>query len=289
MTTTVVRTVLSAWSWFVFGVSCVVYTPIVAVVRLVTFPFDRGAYWAGYTFRKCVLPNDVLNPLWTLKTSGTMPDDPRLPYVVVANHESFVDMVLLSHLPFEMKWLSKSEILKIPFMGWMMRLSRDVRLVRGDAAATAAAMEQCRERLSRNTSVMIFPEGARSRNSELREFKAGAFKLAIEGQHPILPLAIHGTRECLASDDWRQHRATAEVRVLDPVPTEGLTLDDLDDLRDRVRTMIVEARDELRREHGWTPPAEVPAPTDPAGPLAGPIPGKRLQTARQRVAPPMLA
>jgi len=256
MNLTPVRTILSIWSWFVLGLSVLIYTPIVAIVRVVTWPFDRGAYAAGYVFRKVVMPNSYLSPLWTFKTSGNVPDDMRHPYVVVSNHESFVDMILISHLPLEMKWMSKSEIMKIPLLGWMMRLSRDVRLVRGDAKSSAKALSDCRERLEKKTSVMIFPEGSRSNTGDLREFKAGAFKLAIEGGHPILPMAVHGTRDCLRKHDWRQGHATAEVRVLEPISTEGMTDADLPALRDRVRNLIIATRQQLRDEHGWTPSAE---------------------------------
>ena len=244
-----VRAVLSVWSWFVLGLSVVLWVPMVAVVRVVTFPFDKGAYAAGYLFRKVVMPNYWLNPLWTFRTSGTMPDDMRRPYVVVSNHESFVDMLLLSHLPWEMKYLSKIEIMKIPFLGWLMKMARDIPLVRGDSESGVAALTIARERLDRRTSVFIFPEGTRSKTGELRRFSAGAFKIAIEGQHPILPMALHGTGDCLRKNSWLQGRADAEVRVLEPIPTEGLTLDDLDDLRARVRAVIVEARDELAGKH----------------------------------------
>lgn len=267
MDSKIVRTVLSIWGWFVLAMSVLIYTPIVAIVRIVTLPFDRGAYWAGYVFRKVVMPTSYLNPLWTFRTSGPIPDDMRKPYVVVANHESFVDMILISHLPWEMKYMSKSEIMKIPFLGWMMRMARDIRLVRSDAKSAVRALQESRERLGRKTSVMIFPEGSRSKTGELREFKAGAFKLALDGGYSILPLAVHGTRDCLRKNDWRQGRAKAEVRVLEPVSTEGLTTADLDELRDRVRTMIVDARQQLRDEHGWTPPADASA-DEAAEPIA---------------------
>jgi len=180
----------------------------------------------------------------------------RRPYVVVANHESFVDMILISHLPTEMKWLSKIEIMKIPFLGWMMRCARDIPLVRGDAKSSVAALAECRERLSCNVSVMIFPEGSRSKNGDLRPFHAGAFKLAIEGQYPILPMAVHGTRDALRKHDWRQGHAVAEVHVLEPVSTDGLTKDDLPELRDRVRSMISDARADLREKYGYVAPAD---------------------------------
>jgi 1-acyl-sn-glycerol-3-phosphate acyltransferase len=249
-----VRSVLSIWSWFVLGVLVLVFTPIVGIIRLVTMPFDRGAYAAGYVFRKLTPIHSALSPLWKFSTSGTLPDDMRRPYVAVANHESFVDILLISHLPTEFKWLSKAEIMKIPVLGWMMRFARDIPLERGDTTSGRAALDQARERLATNVSVMIFPEGTRSKTGEMRKFRAGAFKLAIEGQHPILPMAVHGTRDCLRKNDWRLGRARAEVRVLEPISTEGLTDDDLPALRDRVRAAIEQGRQDLRDEHGYVPP-----------------------------------
>jgi 1-acyl-sn-glycerol-3-phosphate acyltransferase len=248
MQSTFARTILSIWSWFVLGVLVVLWTPLVAMVRLVTMPFDRGAYAAGYLFRKLAVVHQRLTPLWTFTTSGTLPTDMRRPYVVVSNHESFVDILLISHLPTEMKWMSKIEIMRIPLVGWMMQLVRDIPLERGDADSTQKALAASRDRLASNVSVMIFPEGTRSKSGDLREFKSGAFRLAIEGQVPILPLAVHGTRDALRKHDWRLGNARAEVRVLDPVSTDGMTVDDVPALRATVRDMIAEARDDMRLE-----------------------------------------
>ncbi|HSJ90466.1 MAG TPA: hypothetical protein VK917_00265, partial [Ilumatobacter sp.] len=104
VSSSIARTVLSIWAWFVLFVVIIVWTPLVAIVRLVTLPFDPAAYRAGYLFRKLTVVHQKLNPLWHFEVSGTVPDNPRNPYVVVANHESFVDILLISHLPFEMKW-----------------------------------------------------------------------------------------------------------------------------------------------------------------------------------------
>ncbi len=250
MNSTFARTIFSIWSWIALGVIILVWTPMVAIVRLVTMPFDKGAYAAGYLFRKLAVVHERLTPLWKFHTSGTLPEDMRRPYVVVSNHESFVDILLISHLPTEMKWMSKIEILRIPLVGWMMRLARDIPLERGDATSTAKALDAARDRLATNVSVMIFPEGTRSKTGELRPFKTGAFRLAIEAQVPILPLAVHGTRDALRKHDWRLGYARAEVRVLDPISTEGMTMDDVAALSDQVRDVIVAAREELRAEFG---------------------------------------
>ncbi|HEY5665014.1 MAG TPA: lysophospholipid acyltransferase family protein [Ilumatobacter sp.] len=243
-----VRTVLSIWAWFVLGVTVLTVVPLVAVVRLVTAPFDPGRYHAGLLFRKIAVIHQKLNPLWRFSVSGEVPIDGRLPYVVVANHESFVDILLISHLPFEMKWMSKSEFFKIPLLGWAMRLAGDIRLERGDRKSGAKALLECRNRLDERVSVMIFPEGTRSHSGELGEFKDGAFRIAIGAGVPILPLAVVGTRTALVKHDWRFGSSHAEVRVLDPIPTDGLTKHDVEALRDRTRAVIVAALEAMRAE-----------------------------------------
>jgi 1-acyl-sn-glycerol-3-phosphate acyltransferase len=107
-------------------------------------------------------------------------------------------------------------------------------------------MRTCRERLANRVSVMIFPEGTRSVTEELLAFKDGAFRLAIEAGVPVLPLAVSGTRLALPRKGFIMGRARAEVRVLPPIETAGLTLDDVGALRDRVREVIVRTRGELQ-------------------------------------------
>jgi 1-acyl-sn-glycerol-3-phosphate acyltransferase len=242
----IVRTIISVWAWFVLGVVIFVWLPLVAITFVVTAPFDKGRYAAGYLFRKLTVVHQVLNPLWHFRTTGRMVPDPRRPYVVVANHQSFVDILLISHLPWEMKWLSKEDFFKYPLVGWMMRMAGDIRLVRGERDSVIAAMASCRDRLEKKVSVMIFPEGTRSHDGELKEFKDGAFRLAIEAGVPILPLAVNGAYTALQKGDWRFHVSNAEVRVLDPISTEGMTLDDLPRLRDQSREAIAAALATMR-------------------------------------------
>jgi 1-acyl-sn-glycerol-3-phosphate acyltransferase len=244
------RTVFSLWSWLVLGVLVAVWLPLVAIVRLVTMPFDPGRYAAGWLFRRLAVVHQVLNPLWRFRVRGELPPDPRRPYVVVANHESFVDILLISHLPWEMKWLSKVEFFKIPAVGWLMRLAGDIPLTRGDRESGADALALARRRLDQHVSVMIFPEGTRSPSGDLGEFKRGAFELAIDAKVPIVPLVVHGARSALRKHDWRLGVAEAEVHVLAPVATDGLTIDDVGSLRDHVRGLIAA---ELERMVATTP------------------------------------
>jgi 1-acyl-sn-glycerol-3-phosphate acyltransferase len=239
------QTIISVWAWLVLVACILLWFPVLVVARVLTAPFDRGRYIPGLIFRKIAPTMASLNPLWRFRYSGQLPEDPRRPYVVVSNHESFTDILLISHLPWEMKWLSKAELFRIPIMGWMMWLAGDIPVKRGFGPSALEAMARCRKALANRVSVMIFPEGTRSKTAELLPFKDGAFRLAIEAGVPILPLAVSGTSTALRKHDWRFGKSVAEVRVLSPVDTTGLTLADVPALKGRVREMIVQARDAL--------------------------------------------
>ena len=236
----VARVVLSLWSWLALGIIVALWLPITFVVWVVTKPFDKGRYWTGFVFRRLCVVHQWLNPMWKFRTTGIKVADPRHPYVAVSNHESFVDMLLISHLPFEMKWLSKESILKIPAVGWLMMMAGDIRLVRGNKDSIVAAMAECGRVLDNKITVMLFPEGTRTRDGALGVFKDGAFRLAIEHQVPILPMVVDGTRTALAAGGWLMNVTEAQVKVLEPIPTTGMTSDDIGPLRDRVRTLIAD-------------------------------------------------
>ena len=189
-----IRGILSLWAWFAMGLVALLWLPWLALVYVLTAPSDPGRYAVGRWFRRAAMTAVAMNPLWHFRTSGYRPPDPRRPYVAVSNHESVADIFLLSHLPWEMKWLSKDSIFRIPVMGWMMRMAGDISVRRTERSSRVEALEQCRDRLERRVSVMIFPEGTRSKTGELLPFKDGAFRVAIEAGAPILPIAVAGTR-----------------------------------------------------------------------------------------------
>jgi 1-acyl-sn-glycerol-3-phosphate acyltransferase len=235
-------TLASLWTWLVLACCTLLWFPLMTVIWLVTRPFDRERYWVGFFFRKIAVVTATLNPLWHFRVTGTMPENRRRPYVVVSNHESFTDILLISHLPWEMKWLSKIEILRIPVLGWDMRIAGDIPVERGTRTSAARAMRRCLEVLKRNMSIIIFPEGTRSTTGDLLPFKDGAFRLAIDAGVPILPLVVSGTATALRKHDWRVGPSDAEVRVLAPIQTAGLTHKDIPALKQRVRDLIQETR-----------------------------------------------
>lgn len=244
-----VRTLQHWWAWTATVLVVLLGTPVVALTYAITAPFDPGRYAAGRAFRLVGVTALRLNSLWRFHTRGTLPD-PRRPYVVVANHESYADVFLISCFPWEMKWLSKDTMFKIPCMGWMMQMAGDIKLVRGNRDSAADAIVQCRDRLTKKVSVMIFPEGTRSRSWEMLPFKDGAFRLAIESGAPILPIAVAGTRNAMAKGTFRFLPAHAIAALLEPIDTTEYTLGDVPALKQLVRDRIEEARRTLAAELG---------------------------------------
>lgn len=239
---------LSFWTWCLIAVISLFWVVWMALVFAATAWRDPGRYTVGRWFRRAAVASVKVNPLWKFRTSGVVIADPRRPYVAVSNHESFADIFLISHLPWEMKWLSKEAIFKIPIMGWMMRMAGDIAVRRTDRRSRADALEACRDRLRKGVSVMILPEGTRSPDGALLPFHVGAFRLAVDMGLPILPMAVAGTRNAMPKGSLLFNRATAEVRVLEPIETAGMGPGEVAALRDRVRTLIGETRDELLAE-----------------------------------------
>jgi 1-acyl-sn-glycerol-3-phosphate acyltransferase len=254
--------VLNWWAWVETVLVVILGTPVVALIWLFTAPFDKGRYAAGRAFRLVGVTAMRLNGLWRFRTRGTLAD-PRRPYVVVANHESYADVFLISCFPWEMKWLSKDTMFNIPCMGWMMQMAGDIKLVRGNRDSAADAIMQCRDRLKKRVSVMIFPEGTRSRSWDMLPFKDGAFRLAIEAGVPILPIAVAGTRFAMAKGTFRFLPARAIAQLLDPIATTGMTLADVGTLKQLTRERIEAARRLLAAELG------LPVGEEPAGVTAG--------------------
>lgn len=239
---------LASVSYVGFGLVALLYLPLMALLRLVTAPFDKTRRIPGRGLRIAAVVGSRCYPRWRMEVRDAPAIAPGTPYVVVANHESTLDILLLSRLPWEMKWIAKAAVFKIPLLGYLFRMAGDIPVHREDKNSGAGALKKAREYVDQGMPVMVFPEGTRSRDGKLLPFKAGAFKLAIEAGVPILPVAVYGTaRGMPVGDPWiRPTRAAA--RVLPPISVKGLTEADVGPLMERVRTLLQDARDQLERE-----------------------------------------
>jgi 1-acyl-sn-glycerol-3-phosphate acyltransferase len=227
----------SIYIWTVSAILILIWVPILAVMRL--FDLDPALYRTGRMYRRLGLFLVRVNPNWKVEISGETIDNPRNPYVVVANHQSMGDIPVVSNLPWEMKWVGKEELFKIPIVGWQMKLAGDIPVNRRGVRRWEQVAKKAGFYLDHKCSIMIFPEGTRTKDGSLGRFADGAFALAVMHQVPILPLVVEGTFDCLPKNSWLFGKAESmKVKVLAPIPTEGMTSSDVPALRERVHKLI---------------------------------------------------
>jgi 1-acyl-sn-glycerol-3-phosphate acyltransferase len=222
--------------WLFIALSSLVLFPVALLVCAATAPFDGRlriqhlftCFWASlYTWT---------NPLWRVRVFGRERVRPGATYVMVANHQSFLDILVLFRLFVHFKWVSKAEMFRIPCIGWNMALNRYVRLRRGSPESIARMMDTCAAHLAAGSSVMIFPEGTRSPDGHLKVFKHGAFTLAQRARVPILPIVVDGTANALPKHGFvLRGRHAITIRVLDEVPVEDVVGQPLEALMANVR------------------------------------------------------
>ena len=239
------RRIASGAFWAFLASSSILLFPVALLLWAATAPFDRRkvllhrftCFWASlYTWA---------NPAWLLRISGRDRIQPGQTYVMVANHLSLLDILVLFRLFRHFKWVSKIENFRIPFVGWNMSLNGYVKLKRGDRESVLQMLEACRRTLARGSSIMMFPEGTRSPDGRMREFKTGAFQLALEQNLSILPIAIQGTAAALPKRGFvLQGRHPIRVTLLEPLQPALFTGWDAAQLaketRERIRAVVEE-------------------------------------------------
>ncbi len=233
-------TIFSLLYWAFFMLSLPIWFAGAVIVWVVTLPFDRrrtsahlyACLWGTFYIACC--------PLWHLKVIGRKKIPWNKPAIVVSNHESLIDILVLFGLYRPYKWVSKSSNFKLPFIGWWMVMCRYIPLVRGDKASVEQMMEQCRYWLRQGVPVLIFPEGTRSKTGEIQRFKDGAFSLAKETGAPIIPVAMSGTADTLPKHGLiLRDRMDAVVQVLDPIDPADFR--SIEALREATRSAIAQA------------------------------------------------
>ncbi len=174
--------------------------------------------------------------LWTagvkVKVNGLENLDSGRPCIYTANHQSLFDIfVALGKLPVQFRWLAKEELFSLFVMGPAMKAIGYIPIDRTDRRKAFASINLAAERVRNGTSIFIFPEGTRSSDGVLKDFKKGGFILAIKSQQPMVPISISGTHKVLAKKGgWIIHPGTIQMTIGTPIPTAGRTVKDRDTL-----------------------------------------------------------
>jgi len=233
------QSIQSIGIWIVGIALIVVLFLVMAFLSLVLYPFDRKR---KIVHAQCFWWTDAvtaLNPYWDVKVGGLENIDHKKTYVVVSNHQSLADIVLMYKTKMQFKWVAKEILFKIPILGWNMLLARHIRLKRGDFSSIKRVYKEAGEWLRKKVSVVFFPEGTRSDNAGIGEFQNGAFKLAIKEKVPILPILIEGTKDAIPKGSWRfTTRISCVIKVLPPIETSGLLSGDFIRLRELTKAQL---------------------------------------------------
>ncbi|MBX3073329.1 1-acyl-sn-glycerol-3-phosphate acyltransferase [Candidatus Obscuribacterales bacterium] len=159
-----------------------------------------------------------INPFWKCRFEGLENLTNGNNYVIVANHQSLVDIFILSGLRHHFRWVVKDSLMRVPIFGLIMKINGDVSIKRGDLKSVKEMMSDCKGWLNKNVSILIFPEGTRSEDGKICQFRDGPFRLSVDCDVPVLPVVIAGTRQVLAKHARvLNFAAEMTVRILPPV------------------------------------------------------------------------
>ena len=230
---------MSTVSWIIAMILTILLYFVMLFVTVILYPFDKDRRAAH---AQCFWWSDILlrlNPYWKLDVSGLENIDKKKTYVIVANHQSLVDIVLLYQIKTQFKWVAKDTLFSVPFIGWCMSLAKHIKLERGKLSSIKKVYREAAVWLRKGMSVLFFPEGTRSETGGMNEFQNGAIKLAIKEKKEVLPVLIKGTRDAMPK--YGRHIATdihCILKVLPPVDTSALCPGDFELLRDKVRSAL---------------------------------------------------
>jgi len=179
-----------------------------------------------------------------VRVNGLSNIEPDKSYIYMANHQSNFDIpVLLGYLPVQFRWLAKAELFKIPMFGRAMLGAGYVKIDRFNQQSAFESISEAAQKMKNGVSVMIFPEGTRSKDGRIRPFKKGGFVMAVDSGVPIVPVIIRGTWPIMAKSSLRINRGDVEMEIAKPIETIGYSRETKEELMDAVRSVICQKFD----------------------------------------------
>ena len=225
-------------SYFVLDPLIWLYTLVLGLLALPGGLFDRNGrrlHWFSRAWSWLIMKT-ILSPV---KVTGLDKIDTSRPHVYAVNHASAMDIpVLYVYLPFQFRIVFKKELLAYPVVGWQLKRSGQVCIDQQKPTNSIAAIRSAVKSLKAGMPLVIFPEGGRTPDGEIKPFLPGAFFLALKAQVDIVPVALMGTYELLPMDTYHIKCRPLEMRVGEPISTAGLTMRDLETLNAKVRTAM---------------------------------------------------
>lgn len=215
-------------------------TAVFAIIAIIVSFFSRTGdpvHIIARTWSKSILFVSGIK----VDVEGLADIDPSESYIFMSNHRSNFDIpVLLGCLPIQFRWLAKTELFKIPIFGRAMYGAGYVKIDRFNRESAFKSIDEVAAKMKNGVSVMIFPEGTRSEDGNLRPFKKGGFIMAVDSGVAIVPVIVRGTRSIMAKGRWRIKPGNVTLSIKKPIDTTDYTRDNKDDLIKTVRSVICE-------------------------------------------------
>ncbi len=235
------RIITSILYYLFFLLSGIFLISVAFLLWIVSLPFDKRLYalhWFTQLWSSFLL---AVVPGWKVRVIGREKIDNKRVKIFVSNHQSDFDIVAVSRLYAHFKWVSKSEVFKVPIIGWNMRMNRYIELKRSSKSSILRMIRQAGRVLASGSSVYIFPEGTRSIDGKIRRMSSGAFTIAKREKVGIQPIIINGTKDIMHKGDWKLNfKANVSVEVLDEIPYEVLENMEVSEITNYIKDLMCE-------------------------------------------------
>jgi 1-acyl-sn-glycerol-3-phosphate acyltransferase len=241
--------IYSLLAWVTMAITSIIITPFFLLVWITTFWWDRrrvathmmGTFWAWHY--------QSLIPFWKLHLEGRKKIPWKRPVVMVANHRSLIDILALYKIRRPFKWTSKDENFKLPFIGMVLSLTNSIRINRESLRSGVQFLSQAEKEIEKGSSIMLFPEGTRSKTMNMRPFKEGAFLLAKRTGCGVIPIVHSGSEKTFDRGSWAlKGNAHIHIRVLDEIPASEVEKLEVKELMTLTRELMEEGLATLEEE-----------------------------------------
>ncbi len=216
-----------------------VYTIILGTLSISSSLFDRRGFFAHRCAR--LWAHLILRTTGvTVRASGVERLDPSTSYVLASNHQSIYDIpVIFDTMPLQLRIVAKASLGSFPFLGWHLRRTGHVLVQRDNPGA--GVFKRMARLVGDGVSLIVFPEGTRSRDGGVARFKGGPFLIAIDAGLPVVPVSVSGSRHVMRKGRVMTCPGAVDLTVHEPIPTKDLTREDARALADRVRAIVARA------------------------------------------------
>lgn len=234
-----VRTILGfLYQWLVFLPIFLVLTIITAIIVMIFATIFGSRFW-GYYPPKWWSRIACWLALCRIKSSGHENLDPKQSYVFIANHQGSFDIFLTyGFLNQNIKWVQKQSLRKIPLVGFASEKAGHVFVDNTNATTRSNTIKEAKEQITDGVSIMLFPEGSRTRTGKMEKFKRGAYHIAYDLELPIVPLTINGPFDVLKRGTFKINPGKMELIIHKPIPTKGINEEQIPEIINQTKEII---------------------------------------------------